>query len=181
MGDVCHWRHAYLFDNVIRRLVHNLQTMYRPYVQPGMIVLDVGCGMGFNAIGLAKLVGETGTVIATDVQPEMLQVLRRRAGKAGVAERIRTRQCRPDAIGVTEAVDFAVAFWMVHEVPNPRALLRELGGQLTTGGHLFIAEPRLHVSATAFDQTLTLAEEVGLTLKDRPSVRFSRAAVFTVA
>ena len=181
MGDACYWRHAYLFDNVIRRLVHNPLAMYGPYVQPGMTAMDVGCGMGFNAIGLARLVGDTGTVIAADVQPEMLQVLRRRAGKAGVAARIRTHQCRPDAIGVHDAVDFVVAFWMVHEVAHPRAFLKEIRRQLKSGGYLFIAEPRVHVSADAFHKMIAVAEEVGLTLKDRPSVRFSRTAVLTVA
>ena len=41
----------------------------------GMTVLDVGCGMGFFSIGLAKLVGDKGCVIAADVQPKMLSVL----------------------------------------------------------------------------------------------------------
>ena len=91
---VCPWRHAYWFDNALRRFVYRIDGMFGPYVKPGMTVMDVGCGMGFNAIGLAKIVGEQGRVIAVDLQPEMLEVLRRRAERAGVAHRIRTHQCQ---------------------------------------------------------------------------------------
>jgi cyclopropane fatty-acyl-phospholipid synthase-like methyltransferase len=38
--------------------------MLGPYVKPGMTVLDVGCGMGFFSIGMARMVGDEGRVIA---------------------------------------------------------------------------------------------------------------------
>ena len=51
-------------------------------------MLDVGCGMGLFSLAMAKLVGDQGQVIAVDLQQKMLDVLRRRAEKAGVADRI---------------------------------------------------------------------------------------------
>ena len=49
---VCPWRHAYLFDNWLRRLLHNPKKMLGAHVRPGMTVMDVGCGMGVFSIGM---------------------------------------------------------------------------------------------------------------------------------
>ena len=45
---------------------------------------DVGAGAGYHSIRLARLVGPEGTVLATDLQPEMLRMLRDRARAAHV-------------------------------------------------------------------------------------------------
>ncbi len=138
----------------LRRLLHNPEKIVGPYVQPGMTVMDVGCGMGMFSIAMAKMVGEQGRVIAVDLQQKMLDVLRRRAERAGVADRIQLHKCEQDRLGVDAQVDFALAFMMVHEVPDQRRLLGEIHGCLKPGGKLLVAEPRLHVSGTAFGQTV---------------------------
>src|SRR5919108_3539807 len=48
-------------------------------VKPGDVVCDLGCGNGFYSLKIAKLVGERGKVIAVDIQPEMLELLKERA------------------------------------------------------------------------------------------------------
>ena len=85
VDHICPWWIAYTFDNPFRRIFHNPEKMLGSYVSKGMTVLDVGCGMGFFSIGLARLVGDTGCVIAADVQSKMLGVMQRRSEKAGVA------------------------------------------------------------------------------------------------
>ena len=87
-GHVCPWWGGYFIDNWLRRLFHDPDAILRPYVHPGMTVMDVGCGMGLFAIAMARLVGPTGKVIAVDLQQQMLDVLGKRALKAGVADRI---------------------------------------------------------------------------------------------
>jgi ubiquinone/menaquinone biosynthesis C-methylase UbiE len=177
MPHVCPWWGGYFIDNPIRRLLHNPEKIVGPYVKPGMIVMDVGCGMGFFSIAMARMVGDRGRVIAVDLQQKMLDVLRRRAERAGVAGRIRLHQCEPDRLGVGEQVDFAVAFAMVHEVPDQPRLLAEIYGCLQFGGKLLVAEPRLHISGRAFGQTAALAEAVGLEVVNEPRVRWCRAVV----
>src|SRR5438477_5415212 len=51
-------------------------------VKPGQTVCDLGCGNGFYTLKLAQLVGPTGKVLAVDIQPEMLEMLRARQEQA---------------------------------------------------------------------------------------------------
>ena len=176
-NHVCPWWAGYFIDNRLRRLIHDPTGIVGPYVRPGMAALDVGCGMGFFSLALAALVGPTGCVIAADLQPEMLHVLQRRAARAGLADRIRPHCCSPDRLGVTTPCDFALAFAMLHEVPDAARLLAEIHACLKPAGRLLIAEPRLHVSASAFAHELALAASAGLVLREEPHVRWCRAAV----
>lgn len=175
---LCPWWGGYFIDNALRRLVHNPHRLLEPYVRPDMTVMDVGCGMGLFSIAMAKMVGTQGKVISVDLQPQMLRTLQRRAQKAGVADRIRTHVCQPDRLGVEEPVDFVLAMMMVHEVPDQRRLLEEISDRLRPGGRFFIAEPRGHVPAAAFAQTVAMAEQLGLQRADEPKVRWCHAAVF---
>ena len=179
LPDTCPWWHAYTFDNVLRRLFYNTDRLFGPYVQPGMTVLDVGCGMGFNAIGLARLVGESGCVIAVDVRPQVLRVLERRARKAGVAGCIRTQLCERDSIGFDQVVGFINAFWMVHEVPDTRSFFEQTRACLAPGGNMFVAEPWMHVPRKAFESMLETARQVGLEPMAHPRVCISRAVVLS--
>ncbi len=177
MAHVCPWWHAYLFDNALRRIFFEPGRMFGPYVSRGMTALDVGCGMGFNSIALARLVGDKGRVIAVDVEPKMLAVLAKRARRAGVLDRIDVRQSTADAIGVTEKVGFAVAFWVAHEVPDAARFLRQVRSCLVSDAKFMIVEPKGVVSAEAFRHTLSLAEGAGLRMHTELRVHFSRAAV----
>ena len=65
---VCPVEIAGHLDNRIRRWVQNPQKILEPYVEEGMVVLDIGCGPGFFSIDMAKMVGRSGRVIAADLQ-----------------------------------------------------------------------------------------------------------------
>jgi ubiquinone/menaquinone biosynthesis C-methylase UbiE len=173
---VCPWWGGCFIDNPLRRLLHNPGKILGPHVKPGMTVMDFGCGMGLFSIAMAKLVGQEGKVIAVDLQQKMLDVLAKRAGKAGMADRIETHRCEADAIGLAEPVDFALAFYSAHEVPDPRRLLLEIQGYLRPAGKLLVVEPIGHVTRKSFEAMLSLAEEIGFRLQARPRVRLSRAA-----
>ena len=181
MAHICPWWGGYFIDNPMRRLLHNPEKIVGPYVQPGMTVMDVGCGMGFFSIAMARIVGDQGRVIAVDLQQKMLDVLRKRAEKAGVAVRIRTHRCEPNRLGVEGPLDFALAFMMIHEVPDQSRLLGEIHGCLKPGGKLLAAEPRIHVPGNAFLQTVATAEKLGFRSVDEPRVHGCRGIVFEKA
>ena len=179
-GDhVCPWWLAFTFDNVLRRVFHKPEVILGDLVREGQTVLDLGCGMGYFSIGMARLVGETGTVISADLQPQMLAQVRSRSAKAGLAGRVTTHLCERDRIGLECPVDFALAFWMVHEVPDHASLFRELHSLLKPSASLFIVEPRLHVRAEAMAQTERAAESAGFRLAAQPKVSLSRTALFS--
>lgn len=179
MGDhICPWWLAYTFDNPFRHFFHNPEKMLGSCVAKGMTVLDIGCGLGFFSIGLAKLVGDKGCVIAADVQPKMLSVLEKRAEKAEVSDRIRIHRCEPNKLGVETTVDFILAFWMVHEVPDTNIFFRQIRSCLKSNGRILIAEPRFHVSSRRFQEILVSAQKYGLKQYGSPCIRFSWSAIF---
>jgi cyclopropane fatty-acyl-phospholipid synthase-like methyltransferase len=177
-GHVCPWWLAYTFDNPIRKLFHKPQKMLSLYVKEGMSVMDVGCGMGFFSIGMAKMVGDNGNVIAVDLQKKMLDIMLKRAKHAGLADRISPHLCEPDKIGILDKVNFILTFWMVHEVGNQKDFFSQLGSILAPGGKILTAEPKMHVSAEDIDKTIEIARSTGLRLQGQPAIRFSHTALF---
>ena len=178
---ICSWKHAFALDNPIRRIIHDPQKILGGHIKPGQTVLDVGCGPGTFSIAMAKMVGEFGKVIAVDVQEEMLQILRKKAAQQGLESRIVTHRSDPDRIGMSEKVDFALAFYMVHEVPNAEAFLKEVASVLKPKGRLLIVEPMFHVSANAFERTIEVARQAGLSPISEPKIRFSRGKLFQLS
>jgi ubiquinone/menaquinone biosynthesis C-methylase UbiE len=174
---VCPWWLAYTFDNPLRRLFHKPEEIFAPYLQEGMAVIDLGCGMGYFSIGMARMVGERGKIIAVDVQQKMLDSLIKRAGKAGVADRIRTVLCEENNIGSHPEVDFALAFWMAHETPDALEFLKQVQAILKKSGKLLLAEPKLHVTAGEFKKTVALAQKAGFQWIDSPMISMSHTAL----
>jgi ubiquinone/menaquinone biosynthesis C-methylase UbiE len=163
-----------------RRLVHNPLRLFGPFVSEGMTVLEPGPGVGFFTIDLARLVGPTGKVVAVDVQPAMIEALRRRAEKAGLLGRIDLRHVESDRMGLGDLeakVGFAMAFAMVHEVPDASQFFAEVAAALRPDGKLLLAEPIMHVNRKAFTQTIAKAEGAGFSVESRPAIRLSHAAV----
>jgi ubiquinone/menaquinone biosynthesis C-methylase UbiE len=175
--QVCPWWCCFTFDNFLRRWLQNPTRVVRPYLKTGDKVLDVGPGMGYFSIPLAKLVGDSGRVIAADLQPQMLNAIQRRAIKAGVEKRIQLHRCRPDQIGVSEKVDFALAFWMVHEVPDKARFLAEIASIVKPGGLFLLCEPKVHVTGQAFAATLQTALKFGFKVVAKPPIFISQAVL----
>ncbi len=177
---VCPWWLGYFLLNPLRRLRQDPAAILGPLVRSGMTVLEVGPGMGFFTLELARLVGDTGRVVAVDVQPRMLAALRRRATRAGVAGRVETRLTQGSSLGVDDlakAVDFILAFAVVHELPDAAAFLAQAVQTLKPSGRMLVSEPRLHVSRPHFEATVRAAEAAGLREQSRPAIAASRSVV----
>ena len=177
---VCPWWIGYFLAGGLRRRVQDPTPILRPFVAEGMLAFEPGPGMGFFTLELARLVGPGGKVVAVDVQPRMLSELRRRAGEAGLADRVETRQATETRMGIgdlRERVDFVLAFAVVHELPDPAGFFAEASAAMKPGGRLLLAEPAFHVSEKEFGETLRSAEECGLLPESRPRIRWSRSAL----
>jgi ubiquinone/menaquinone biosynthesis C-methylase UbiE len=177
----CPWWLGYLLVVPVRRLIQDPKKILRPHVDLGMTALDVGCGMGFFSLDMARWMGPNGRVVCVDLQPRMINALKRRADRAGLTARIDARVCKAGDLGVSDLdgqVDFAVAFYMVHEVPDSPVFLRQVHSVLKPGGRFLMAEPRGHVSEDAFQKSTSLALEAGFRLVDAPRIWRSRTALF---
>jgi ubiquinone/menaquinone biosynthesis C-methylase UbiE len=175
---VCPWWLIRTFDNPLRRLIHDPGQILSGLVAPGQIAADIGCGIGYFTIPLARLVGPHGRVLAVDLQERMLAGVKKRAAKAGIMERIRLCQATSAALGFDGQVDFILTFYMVHEVPDQERFLRQIHAALKPGGTWLLAEPALHVAAVMFEQIAAEACAAGFTPLSRPRVTFSRTTLF---
>lgn len=177
---VCLWWLGYLLASPLRRLMANPRNLLEPYVHEGMTVLEPGPGMGFFTLELARLVGAPGRVIALDIQSKMLDGLKRRLAKAGLLERVNIRLVQPDSMALgdlTNSVDFALAFAVVHEMPSASSFFAELARTLKPGGSILFVEPAGHVKAALWDAESEAASQAGFIVVDRPSIRRSHAAL----
>jgi len=154
------------------------EEILKPYIKEGMSALDVGCGMGFFSLPLAKLVGKTGKVVCVDLQDRMIQGLMRRAKKAGLSDRIDARICHQTTLGLSDIagkIDFALAFALLHEVPDKERLLSEIRNTMKQSANLLVAEPAGHVSKADFEKTFSIAQSTGFEVFRDLKIRRSRA------
>jgi len=167
-------------DNLIRRWLQNPQKIVGPLIKEGMTVLDVGCGPGFFSIDMARMVGSSGRVIAADLQDGMLRKLETKIQETKLQERITPHKCEANGLGVSERVDFVLAFYVVHELPRQDAFFAELKSLLKPGGQVLIVEPAFHVSRKEFDATLKMAASIGFAPAEGPKLLLSRTAILRV-
>ena len=111
-------------------------------IKPGDTVADIGAGAGYTSLRLARRVGPTGTVLATDVQPQMLSIL------SGNAKSIGVKNIRPILCTATDPklpedkVDLAIMVDVYHECSDPVATLAGLRKGLKADGRLVLVEFR---------------------------------------
>lgn len=171
---------GYWLASPIRRWMQNPEEAVAPYIREGMTVLEPGPGMGFFTLPMAGLVGPSGRVVAVDIQQQMLDGLRKRATRAGLLPRIDLRLAKPESLGIEDlkgAVDFVLAFAMVHETPSAERFFYQVGEALKPGGTLLLAEPAGHVSAAEFETELRLARGARFTVASVPAMRRKMTAV----
>jgi 2-polyprenyl-3-methyl-5-hydroxy-6-metoxy-1,4-benzoquinol methylase len=152
----------------------------KPHINEGMSVLDVGCGMGFFSLPMAKLVGDKGRVVCIDLQEKMIQGLVSRAKKAGLDQRLDARVCSQSSLGLHDLsgkIDFALAFALVHEVPQKDNLFSEIHDAIKPDGRLLLAEPRGHVSKQDFEKTVSVAQSRGFEPAGTLDIRRSHAVL----
>jgi ubiquinone/menaquinone biosynthesis C-methylase UbiE len=176
---ICPWWLMYFFDHRVRALFQPTASVLGSLVAPGSLCLDMGCGMGYFCVPLALQAGPTGHVTGVDIQGQMLEGAARRAKREGLADRISLRLSTDAAWMLPEHYDFILAFWMLHEVPDRKGLLETLRKALKASGRFLLVEPKLHVTARGWEDSLALAEAAGFRRTQEHPVRFSRAAVMS--
>lgn len=163
-------------DNPVARTNRAAAIVEHLDVQPGMAVLDVGCGPGRVTIPLARRVGPAGSVVAMDVQPGMLERARHKAEAAGLAN-IRFLRAGAGEGGLECGVfDRALLVTVLGEIHDRQAALREIYGALKPGGVLSVGELACDPHFQARGNVLAMAGAVGF----REKARFGNRFAFTL-
>jgi SAM-dependent methyltransferase len=159
-------------------------------IAKGASVADIGAGSGYITVRLAKRVGPTGTVYANDLQPQMLEMLRRRLEKEKIANVTLVQGTVDDPKLPPASVDLGIMVDVYHEFSQPQAMLRGLRQALKPGGRLVLLEYRkedpsipirLEHKMTVAEAKLELEAE-GFTLsKVDESLPRQHILIFTVA
>ena len=111
-------------------------------LEPGMTVCDLGCGNGAWSLPIGETVGSSGRVLAVDIQPEMLDLLRDRAGKANVHNIEPILGAVDDPKLPVEQVDLVLMVDVYHEFSHPQSMLWEIRRALKPKGVVALLEFR---------------------------------------
>ncbi len=160
-------------------------------LKPGDVVADIGAGTGYFTRRLARVVGETGRVYAVDIQPEMLELLKRDLTARGLHNVVPVLGETADPKLPAAAVDLILMVDVYHEFDHPYEMLQKLTSALKPGGRIAFVEYRaedpqvpikpLHkmseaqVRKEAAQQALVWVETVG-TLPRQHLILFRKAA-----
>jgi ubiquinone/menaquinone biosynthesis C-methylase UbiE len=109
---------------------------------PGLVVADVGAGSGYMTVRMAQRVGAEGRVYATDIQPEMIELLEERLADERIANVVPVLGLVDDPKLPDSAIDLELLVDVYHELSEPQKMLRGLRRALKPGGRLVLLEYR---------------------------------------
>ena len=111
-------------------------------LKPGDVVADIGAGSGYYTVRLAKAVGPTGRVVATDLQPGMLEIIRARVAREQVTNVDVVQGRADDPVLPANTFDLLLMVDVYHELAAPQVFVRKLKAALKRGGRLVLIEFR---------------------------------------
>jgi ubiquinone/menaquinone biosynthesis C-methylase UbiE len=145
-------------------------------LQPGMSVLDIGCGPGRLTIPVARRVGPQGEVVAMDIQAGMLRRVQEKAQAANLTN-IRFLQGGAGEGKLERSQsERALLVMVLGEIPRQEAALKEIFEALKPGGVLSVTEIIFDPHFQSREKVLKLARAVGF----REKAFFGNRIAFTL-
>ncbi|MBI4612655.1 MAG: class I SAM-dependent methyltransferase [Planctomycetes bacterium] len=109
-------------------------------IRPGMTVADLGTGTGYFLPHLSRAVGETGTVLALDIEADMIRYVKELAAKGGLAN-VQARVVPFDDPEIPEGeVDRVLVVNTWHHIPDREAYSKKLARSLAPGGSVAVVD-----------------------------------------
>jgi ubiquinone/menaquinone biosynthesis C-methylase UbiE len=129
-------------------------------LKPGQTVADIGAGSGYYSVLLAGAVGATGRVYATDIQPEMLALIKKKLDALPIPQIQLVLGTTSETRLPDGSVDLALMVDVYHELSEPQVFLRSLKRALKPGGRLVLIEFRKE------DRRVPIREEHKMTVRE---------------
>jgi precorrin-6B methylase 2 len=111
-------------------------------INPGDKVADIGAGTGYFSLPMARMVGETGTVYAVDIQPEMLAIIEERAAVEGISNIAPVLATDRNPGLASESINMALFVDAYHEFEWPWEVMSAVYESLIPGGKVVLIEYR---------------------------------------
>jgi ubiquinone/menaquinone biosynthesis C-methylase UbiE len=170
---------ANLIDNPIRRKIQPPdETPARHGIEPGMTVLEVGPGNGTYTVATARRVGDRGKVVTIDIEPKMIERVRRRA-QAETTKNIEAQVADvydlPFEDGLFDAI-YMIA--VIGEIPEPDKAMREFHRVLSPSGALAFSELLWDPDYPHAGTLIRMATSAGFRLKEKVGNVFYYTLIF---
>ena len=123
-----------------RKLLPPEESLYRLGLAEGVVMADIGCGIGYFTLPAARIVGIQGKVYGLDIMAEMLEVVEGKARNNHLTNIELVQVKEDDFILADKTVQYALASLVAHEVEDPFAFFREVKRILQPGGRMAILE-----------------------------------------
>jgi SAM-dependent methyltransferase len=138
--------------NVPERTVESFAGVANPHalgrIEPGQVVLDLGCGAGTDLLIAAQLVGPTGRAIGIDMTQTMLDRARQSAREMGLAN-VELHQGLIESLPLPdESIDIVISNGVIDLVPDKDAVFAEIDRVLRPGGRLQVADVVIHTEVS---------------------------------
>jgi ubiquinone/menaquinone biosynthesis C-methylase UbiE len=111
-------------------------------LKPGMTVVDLGAGSGYLTFPMAKMVSPGGKVLAVDIQPEMLAIIKQKSERLGVKNVVPVLGTITDPNLKPKSVDLILLVDVYHEFDHPYEMASRMVNALRPGGRLVLVEYR---------------------------------------
>jgi arsenite methyltransferase len=113
-------------------------------IEPGSVVVDLGCGAGTELFIAAQMTGPTGRVIGVDMTVTMLERARQSATEMGLRN-VELHESLIEALPLDDAsVDVVISNGVIDLVPDKDAVFDEIDRVLRPGGRLQLADVIIH-------------------------------------
>jgi len=117
-------------------------------IEPGSVVLDLGCGAGTDLLIAAQMTGPDGRVIGVDMTPAMLERARASAQRMGLAN-VELHESLIETLPLEDGcVDVVISNGVIDLVADKDAVFDEIDRVLRPGGRLQVADVIIHTKVS---------------------------------
>jgi ubiquinone/menaquinone biosynthesis C-methylase UbiE len=166
-------------DFKLMSFTYKLRDIYRPRmnilkevgIKTGFHVLDYGCGPGSYIRPLAKLVGESGTIYALDINPLAIQAVQGIVSKKQL-KNVRTilSNCKTEL--PSDSLDVVLLYDILHDLDNASAVISELHRILKPQGILSVSDH--HLKQDEITSAITSEMLFGVSVKGKRTHSFNK-------